>query len=171
MLRSRLRQPKPTGPLSCSALCTEGVGTGCRGQGIGRAVIHTVLGGHGVQCPLRAPTLSTKLAPGGRGSQRWLISVTWVPSTEEAPGNRTLRGQDSGLASAGHPSEGRSAEGPSFGKHRGTELRLAGYTELTRFYATVFVVASPAWYLGHLPEIRPCLWDSAAISAGSCAVD
>lgn len=30
----------------------------------------------------------------------------------------------------------------------------------------MFVVGSPAWYLGHLPEIRHRLWDSAAISAG-----
>lgn len=30
------------------------------------------------------------------------------------------------------------------------------------FYATMFVVGSPAWYLGHLPEVRHRLWDSAA---------
>lgn len=47
-----------------------------------------------------------------------------------------------------------------------TTLGLAGHTEQTFFYATMFVVGSPAWYLGHLPEIRHRLWDSAAISAG-----
>lgn len=36
------------------------------------------------------------------------------------------------------------------------------------FYATMFVVGSPAWYLGHLPEVRHRLWDSAASQRVSC---
>lgn len=47
-------------------------------------------------------------------------------------------------------------------------LWLAGHTEQTFFLRNHFCGGSPAWYLGHLPEIRPCLWDPQPSQLASC---